>query len=250
MQRRSLIKGAILAGGAALLAGARATPAAAGQSMASSSESLSFAPDVPLAPPAGRQIKVAFIISDGFNMIDMVGPMQTFMQVAPLSGKDDDPAPFETFTVGDKIGPMKGYQNVIVTPNYTFDTVPDADIVCVGAQSGLTPAHLDYLRGMHAKGKLVMSVCTGVGALAKSGLLDGLTATTHHNYIDHFNETYPKVKFVADKAWVHAAPLIFTAGGETSGFELALHIVQLYYGRDVAVATARSMEYRGPAWQA
>ena len=43
--------------------------------------------------------------------------------------------------------------------------------------------------------------------------------------------------------------MIYTAGGETSGFELALHIVELYYGHAMAVETARSMEYRGPDWQ-
>ena len=44
-------------------------------------------------------------------------------------------------------------------------------------------------------------------------------------------------------------PRIYTAGGETSGIELALHIVELYFDHDVAVKTARYTEYRGPAWQ-
>jgi len=48
---------------------------------------------------------------------------------------------------------------------------------------------------------------------------------------------------------VHSAPMIYTAGGEMSGIELALHIVELYFDHDVAVKTARYMEYRGPKWQ-
>jgi transcriptional regulator GlxA family with amidase domain len=43
--------------------------------------------------------------------------------------------------------------------------------------------------------------------------------------------------------------MIYTAGGETSGMELALHVTELYFNRDIAVRTARYMEYRGPAWQ-
>ena len=248
MERRSLFLGAFLAGGGALFA--KSAGAGPSGSMTSSSETLSFAPDVPLIPPASGRIKVAFLISDGFNLIDMVGPMQTFLQVPAPSGKADEPGPFETFTVASSVEPIKGYQNLIVTPNYSLDASPAPDIAVVGAQPRMTKAHIEYLRKVHADGKIVMSVCTGVVALAYSGLLDGLTVTTHHSFIEEYTKAYPKVTFVADKAYVHAAPLIFTAGGETSGFELALHIVELYYGRKVAVETARSMEYRGPAWQA
>jgi transcriptional regulator GlxA family with amidase domain len=46
-----------------------------------------------------------------------------------------------------------------------------------------------------------------------------------------------------------SAPTIFTAAGKTSGIQLALHIVELYWDHDIAVKTSRYMEYRGPDWQ-
>ena len=95
----------------------------------------------------------------------------------------------------------------------------------------------------------MLSVCTGVSKFAEAGLLDGKEATSHHDFIAGFEKKYPKVHFIRDKAWVHSAPNIYTAGGETSGIELALHIVELYYDHDMAVKTARYMEYRGPNWQ-
>ena len=42
---------------------------------------------------------------------------------------------------------------------------------------------------------------------------------------------------------------IFTAGGLTSGIDLALHVVELYFGREAAERTARYMEYEGTGWQ-
>lgn len=39
-----------------------------------------------------------------------------------------------------------------------------------------------------------------------------------------------------------------TAGGLTSGIDLALHVVELYFGREVAARTARYMEYEGKGW--
>jgi transcriptional regulator GlxA family with amidase domain len=43
--------------------------------------------------------------------------------------------------------------------------------------------------------------------------------------------------------------VVFTAGGLSSGIDLALHIVELYFGRDVAESTAQMMEYEGTGWK-
>lgn len=193
-------------------------------------------------PPSGI-VKVAFVVSDQATLIDIAGPMQVFDQV-----QSPGTTGFRTFTVSETRAPIKAGTLTIV-PDYTFADVPDADIVVVGAQTGNTAPYLDYLRRMTKEGKLMLSVCTGVSKFAQAGILDGLEATSHHDFIDQFTTRFPKIHFVRDKAWVHSAPRIYTAGGETSGIELALHIVELYFDHGVAVKTARYMEYRGPAWQ-
>ncbi len=195
-----------------------------------------------LTPPKGRDVKVAFVISPRATLIDIAGPMQVFDQIQGPTGG------FETFTVSETRTPLKAGR-LTITPDYTFDDVPDADIVVVGAQTGDNEKYMGYLRKMNGNGKLMLSVCTGVSKFAKAGLLDGKEATSHHDFIDKFQQAFPKIHFVRDKAWVHSSPMIYTAGGETSGIELALHIVELYYDHDVAVKTARYMEYRGPDWQ-
>jgi transcriptional regulator GlxA family with amidase domain len=55
---------------------------------------------------------------------------------------------------------------------------------------------------------------------------------------------------VRDRRYVQSSPAIFTAGGESSGIDLALHIVQLYFGRTAAEQTAKQMEYDGKGWMA
>ena len=42
---------------------------------------------------------------------------------------------------------------------------------------------------------------------------------------------------------------MFSAGGLTSGIDLALHVVELYYGRETAERTATYMEYTGTRWR-
>jgi transcriptional regulator GlxA family with amidase domain len=194
--------------------------------------------------PVSGPVRVAVVVSEGTTLIDIAGPMQVFDQIQAPPGSIE----FQTFTVSETRKPVKAGTMTIV-PDYTLDDAPDADIVVEGAQSGNSPAYLDYLRRMARRGRLMLSVCTGVSKFAQAGILDGHQATTHHNFIETFRKRYPRVQFVADKTWVHSAPSIYTAGGETSGIELALHIVELYFDHDVAVKTAREMEYRGPDWQ-
>jgi transcriptional regulator GlxA family with amidase domain len=59
---------------------------------------------------------------------------------------------------------------------------------------------------------------------------------------------FPKVSLERGVRYVQSDAVIFTAGGLTSGIDLALHVVELYFGREAAARTARYMEYEGKGW--
>ena len=90
-----------------------------------------------------------------------------------------------------------------------------------------------------------MSVCTGAFILAQTGLLDGKTATTHHGSYDDFEAMYPAIRLVRGKRFVEHEH-VATAGGLTSGIDLALRVVERYLGQAGARATTRYLEYSGP----
>ena len=102
---------------------------------------------------------------------------------------------------------------------------------------------MQWLRDAAQRADLVMSVCTGAYVLAEAGLLDGKSATTHHESWDDFAATFPRVRLVRGRRFVEHEH-VATAGGLTSGIDLALRVVERYLGRDAAVLTARYMEYR------
>ena len=87
-----------------------------------------------------------------------------------------------------------------------------------------------------------MSVCTGAFVLAETGLLDGKTATTHHGFYSDFQSEFPRVRLVRGRRFVEHERLA-TAGGLTSGIDLALRVVERYLGSPEAIATARYLEY-------
>ena len=139
------------------------------------------------------------------------------------------------YVVSDDTKPFRLENGVVVAPDYTFDQAPKPDVVIIGSQAAKGGDQaMAWLKRIHAQGGTVMSVCTGANWLAQSGLLDGLEATTHSDAIKSYRAKYMAVKFVSGKRYVESDPHLFTAGGYTAGLDLALHIVDIRFGRPTA----------------
>jgi transcriptional regulator GlxA family with amidase domain len=202
-----------------------------------------------LAAPEGR-IPVAFVLTDGATMIDFAGPWEVFqdVMVPERGGPMSNQHPFDLYTVGGSREPVRTSGGMTVLPDHTFADAPMPKVVVVGAQRG-APGLTEWLAKAHAGGAVVMSVCTGAFKLADTGLLDGKRATTHHDFYDRFRERFPKVELVESRRFVESGERLYTAGGLTSGIDLALHVVELYFGRPAAQRTAEYMEYQGDGWK-
>jgi transcriptional regulator GlxA family with amidase domain len=196
-------------------------------------------------PSSNQKIRVAFVLTEGATMIDFAGPWEVFQD----AGGEDGPDVFELFTVSESRNPIHTSGGMTVVPDYTFDDAPPAKIVVIGAQRG-APKLADWLRRVDKESEVIMSVCVGSFQLGKAGLLDGRQATTHHNYYDQFQKAFPKATLIKGRRFVQSDEVIYTAGGLTSGIDLALHIVEKYCGRGVAQKTANYMEYESKRWMA
>jgi transcriptional regulator GlxA family with amidase domain len=209
----------------------------------------------PLKPPANGKINVAFIISEGANVMDIAGPWEVFSDAMLTSqgnpwhesDGDDMVMPFNVYTVSDSLKPVDA-NGLAIVPNYTFNNVPKPQVIVIPAQGGRTEAQKKWLLDNAAQADVTMSVCTGVSMLATYGLLDGKTATTHHLYLEQMQKKFPAVRFVTGTRFVEHGN-VATAGGLTSGVDLALHVVERYYGREVAEVTAGYLEYHSELWK-
>jgi len=121
-------------------------------------------------------------------------------------------------------------------------------VVVVGAPSGRSEKMMDWLRRRSCDSDVVMSVCTGAFKLGLAGILDAKPATTHHEYYEDFAKSFPSVRLQKGRRFVQSYAVVATAGGLTSGIDLALHVVERYFGRAVAQRTADYMEYEGKSW--
>ena len=232
MNRRQLLGGALGLGGLA----------------ASRAWGVSFAAG-PFAPPATGNIDVAFLISEGATVIDFCGPWEVFQDVmVPERGPrhEEDQMPFRLYTVADGPQGVRVSGGMQVVPDHTVTSAPAPRVVVVPAMRP-SPAILEWLKKTSTTADVVMSVCTGAFTLAEAGLLGDGPATTHHLFLDRLGKKFPSVKVERGRRFVERERLA-TAGGLTSGIDLALRVVERYFGRAVAVRTAEYMEYESRAW--
>lgn len=210
-----------------------------------------WAAESPPAPHNGM-IKVAFVLSKHANVMDIAGPWEVFQDTSLKGAHGKEISPYELYTVAPKKATIRtiggNRPGLAITPDYDFADAPVPDVVVLGAQHG-GPGLDAWLKKVHARHGLIMSVCTGAFLLADTGLLDGKSATTHHWYFGNFAREHPAVKLVHDVRYVESSPTVFTAGGLTSGVDLALHLVDRRFGRRVAEETANFMEYLGTGWK-
>ena len=196
--------------------------------------------------PQRKTTKIAFLLGEHANVIDTAGPWEVFQDVEVNSFLGSH-SPFELYTVGpsEEILTMTG--GLQVKPNYSIANAPQPDVIVVPAQRA-TDETRAWLRAASAKTDVTLSVCTGAFQLARAGLLNGVAATTHHEFWDSFAKEFPAIELRRGLRFVDNGR-IATAGGLTSGIDMALHIVARYFGDATAKATATYMEYSGEAWQ-
>jgi transcriptional regulator GlxA family with amidase domain len=201
----------------------------------------------PLKAPANGTINVAFVVSDSANMMDFAGPWEVFQDVMIGVEHGDHQMPFRLYTVSDTKEPVRMTGGARLVPDYTFADAPQPQVVVVGAQRSRSKELMVWLKKQEQAADVVMSVCTGAFVLGQAGLLDGKEATTHHQFLDSFAERFPKVKLVRNVRYVENEK-VSTAGGLTSGIDLALHVVERYFGREQAKKTAAYMEHESKRW--
>ena len=197
-----------------------------------------------LKPPDKGQIPVAFLISDGAVVIDFCGPWEVFQDVMIPSSQE---MPFRLYTVAETKKPIRTSGGMQIVPDYTIQNAPPPKVIVIPAQSEPSAAVLEWIRNASKTTDVTMSVCTGAFVLAKTGLLNGKSATTYHGAFGRFAMKFPDVQLKRGARFVENGNLA-TAGGLSSGIDLALRVVERYYGRNVAQKTAYNMEYQGQGW--
>jgi transcriptional regulator GlxA family with amidase domain/YHS domain-containing protein len=193
--------------------------------------------------PGDGVIPVAFVLSDGAVTIDFAGPWAVFESV--MIG---DTMPFHLYTVAESTRPIRASGGMKIVPDYAFADAPGPKVIVIPAQNGQNFAMLDWIRRASEHTDVTMSVCSGAFVLASTGLLSGKSATTFHSSFAELEAQYPDIQVKRGVRFVDNGRTA-TSAGLSSGMDLAFHIVERYYGRQVADKAAYELEYQGQGWK-
>ncbi len=141
-------------------------------------------------------------------------------------------------------GPMRATGGIQVTADGGMELLEQArTIIIPGWRSRSDPLPgplIDALRRAHRRGARLLSICSGVFALAATGLLDGRGATTHWRYTEELAARFPLIEVDPDVLYVDAGQLI-TSAGSAAGIDACLHLVARDFGTHVANSVARRL---------
>lgn len=189
-------------------------------------------------------MNVAILLFEGFDELDAIGPYEVFQQAGERGA--DLEARLVTLEPTAHVAARNGLR---VEPDGVLaDETPDLLVVPGGGWNDDGPGvRSEYRRGtipdaiaeLHGDGIRVASVCTGALLLARAGILENRPATTHHTALADLRETGADVcetRLTDDGD-------VLTSGGVTSGFDLALHVVETEFGAEMAEAVSGELEY-------
>lgn len=195
---------------------------------------------------------VAILLFDKIEVLDFAGPFEVF---SVCGAHGEVPGQFNVYTVAEKT-PVTARNGLSINTHFLLNNCPAPDILVIPGGGGYSsdgspygsrremnnPVILEWIKGWNRTAELILSVCTGSLILAKAGLLEGLSATTHWKSMDQLKKAAPNTKLVYDRRWVDNGRIIISAG-VSAGIDMSLYVIFKLFGDQVANETARSMQY-------
>jgi transcriptional regulator GlxA family with amidase domain len=201
---------------------------------------------------------VQIALFDDFDLLDALAPYEVLfaggvaaggallVELAAQNGPRDVRSGPTGLTIAATTALDPERADIIVVPGAAapaMDAIPA--LLQRAAESGL-PALLE--RAMARAGVTVATVCGGALILAMAGLLKGRSAVTHHLGM----EVLAATGAIAVPARVVDDGNLVSAGGVTSGLDLALYLLERTLGPRIAHAIELTFQYerRGTVWRA
>jgi cyclohexyl-isocyanide hydratase len=175
---------------------------------------------------------IGMVLFPNLTQLDLTGPYEVFGRSAKV------------LLIAESLAPVKSDNGLVLTPDETFDTSPQVDVLFVPGGKGIFEAIqnnrlLNFLKQQAVNAKYITSVCTGSLVLAAAGLLNDYKATTHWLSLDLlrlFNVEVTEERVVIDRNRI-------TGGGVTAGIDFGLSVVAKIYGENAAKEIQLMMEY-------
>jgi len=193
-------------------------------------------------------INVGIYIYNNVEILDFAGPFEVFSTASRVKARMAPSAGnlFSVFAIGEKLTPIFARGELQILPQYQISDHPEIDLLIV--PGGIVSDELNkgklisWIKETSKNTTITASVCTGAFLLAKAGLLQSISATTHWEDIDDLVTIFPDINVIRNTRWVDEGRVV-TSAGISAGLDMSLHLVSRLEHQDLATRTAKQMEY-------
>lgn len=177
------------------------------------------------------------ILFDGFETLDAFGPVEVI-------GRLPEDYSLKYFSLNG--GVVKSSQHIKVS-TLPFSEINSAGILLIPGGMGTRDLvndinFIEQIKALAEKSQWVLTVCTGSVLLAKTGLLNGLKATSNKQAFVWAMQNAAKVNWVKQARWVNDGKF-YTSSGVSAGIDMALGFVSDVHGIEASKTITRDIEY-------
>lgn len=186
-------------------------------------------------------MNIGIYIYQDAEVLDFSGPFEVFSTANRFLEQKN-----KVYLLAETLSVVSARGDYNVLPHYAIDQHPDLDVLIVAGgihtkEMFNTPV-IRWITEQNKTVKTLASVCTGAFLLAEAGVLSHLTVTTHWEDIPDLKQNYADLTVVDNVRWVDQGRIL-TSGGISAGIDMSLHLLSKLYDTDLAVKTARQMEF-------
>lgn len=185
---------------------------------------------------------IQFITYPEVSLLDLAGPLDVYIAANHFAPPQHPPYSFSILALSPT---TEIFSNFSLSAEVLTAQTPAAHTLIVPGGPGIhnfcdDPKFFTHFVNHAEKAKRLVSVCTGIFALATAGKLDGKNVTTHWSAYDQLELDFPAIKVKRGPIFINDGD-IWTSAGVTSGIDLALSIVEADLGHAAALEVARHL---------
>ncbi|MEO7165871.1 MAG: helix-turn-helix domain-containing protein [Spartobacteria bacterium] len=192
-----------------------------------------------------QPLRIGIVGFDQVDALDLVGPAEAFAS-AQVDDARGNPGPaYEVVILGLTSARFVAESGIVFQPRTTLRAAPRLDTIIIPGGAGLrradtTRAVVRWIQERAGKTRRVVSICTGIYALAASGLLDGRRVTTHWRFAADVARRFPNLRVQPNSLFTRDGNFC-TSAGVTAGIDLTLALIEEDLGRQAALRVARDL---------
>ncbi len=188
--------------------------------------------------------QLGIFIFEDVEVLDFAGPFEVFSVANQLSGY----TLLDVHTFSYDTLPIHARNGLQVVPDHSISSLPSLDYLVLPGGDGTkkvvqNASFIEEIKQRVLSSEWTMTVCSGSRILGKAGFLEQKPYCTHHEVYESIQEMIPSAIPKPDLRYIQTDDRLWTAAGISAGIDLALHLTEVTFGKQLALATATYMEY-------